>query len=54
MASKTSPQPVCDSYVADCPLVATLEFSRARKSMGVICEDGGSNSVFVKSAPEAY
>merc|ERR1711871_316190 len=53
MASKTSPQPVCDSYVADCPLVATLEFSRSRKSMGVICDDGGSNSVFVKGAPES-
>eukprot|EP00945_MAST-04E_sp_MAST-4E-sp1_P006801 g6801.t1 len=53
MASEGNPQPVCDSYVAECPLLATLEFSRSRKSMGVICNDDGNNAVFVKGAPES-
>ena len=52
LASKDSPQSVCDAYHEQCPTVATLEFSRKRKSMGVICREGPENTVFVKGAPE--
>ncbi len=53
LASKESPQSVCDAYHEQCPTIATLEFSRKRKSMGVICKEGPENTVFVKGAPES-
>merc|ERR1711871_1879684 len=53
LASEDAPQAVCDAYHEQCPTIATLEFSRKRKSMGVICKEGPENTVFVKGAPES-
>ena len=54
LPDENSPQPVCDAYVSENPLISTLEFSRVRKSMGVICSGGAEgNSIYVKGAPES-
>lgn len=46
---------VSDHWTAQFKRLATLEFSRDRKSMSVLCrgEEDSSNSLFVKGAPES-
>ena len=61
-ADRNAPERASDWWAARYPRLATLEFSRQRKSMGVLCassakshaQPGGatSTSLFVKGAPE--
>lgn len=55
-SKQTDPMAVCDVYAAQCSKVATLEFSRDRKSMSVLVKSGSgrkaSHELLVKGAPE--
>ncbi|PFH38733.1 sarco/endoplasmic reticulum Ca2+-ATPase [Besnoitia besnoiti] len=53
--TEQTPMPFCDFWSSSWSSLATLEFTRERKSMGVLCRERHetSNTLFVKGAPES-
>ncbi|CBZ53307.1 hypothetical protein NCLIV_030940 [Neospora caninum Liverpool] len=50
-----APMPFCEYWASSWSSLATLEFTRERKSMSVLCRERNSpqNTLFVKGAPES-